>query len=126
MKRINNVCNLILIIIFLFIFSGCAQTETSYVYYRDLALQLNNEGKYRKAIEASEECIRLKDDIDCWIHKANANYHLNNCMDALVNLWHVSMKDPNNELSNILMFTLLNDPKCPELNRMLDILNTPI
>lgn len=109
----------IILLIFVFlILSGCSQT--SYVYYRDLALQLNNEGKYEKAIKASEKCIELKDDVDCWIHKANANYHLNNCTESLVNLWHAGMLEPKNELVNTLMSALLHDPKCPELNKMID------
>lgn len=109
---------LFLITFILLLLSGCGQK--SYEYYRDLALQLNIEGSYEEAIEASDKCIEIKDNIDCWTHKANANYHLDNCTKALADIYHAVMLDPNNEGTDALMVMLLRDPKCPELIKMIE------
>jgi hypothetical protein len=118
MKKILFITSIVLLL------TGC--TNNNFEHYSDLALQSNNEGKYEDAIKASDRCIELKDDIDCWIHKANANYHLNECTKALTNIYHAVMLDANHEEANAMMVMLLRDPKCPELNKIIENNDTDI
>jgi len=109
---------IIFITFILLIISGCG--HKGYEYYRDLALQSNNEGKYEEAIQASEKCIEINDDTNCWVHKAFALYSQNKCTDAVLALYHASMKEPDNEFVNSSFAMIYRDPKCTELNKTLE------
>ena len=56
-------------------------------------LDLNNRGKYQEAVVLANLYIYdFPDDLDLWIHQAMAYFKLNDCINAQVNMYHVSVR----------------------------------
>lgn len=56
-------------------------------------LDLNNAEKYQEAIDLANKHISdFPDNLDLWIHQAQAYFKTKDCINALTNIYHVSVR----------------------------------
>ena len=58
--------------------------------YERLAFIYNYLKEPEKALEASNMCIALEDDFDCWAHKSMAEYSQRDCIAAGASSYHMA------------------------------------